>query len=842
MLLPPKTAQSAVKKGLLAFAEPVHWLVGVLRLSRGLNRRRRERKPRSRRAAACQPLEARLCLTPVAYNDSYQANSSATTHIPAAEGVLANDTGSSLTAILVSGPSHGSLTLNSDGSFVYTNTMPMTPDSFTYKDYDGTNYSNTATATLNLRTNGAQPSASSENYSVVHDRTLTVSAASGVLHNDSDPNGIPLTAVLVTSPSHGSLTLNSDGSLSYTPNTHYTGSDSFSYYAYNGYQASSTVSDSINVTNHAPVANEDHYYPNDGSTFTVSASSGVLANDTDADGDTLTASLVSGPSHGSLTLNSDGSFSYTPDSGFVGTDTFEYAASDGVASSNATVTLTTQYSVLSAVDETKVPVDTIHVGNQILSDPFNAPITSPLPAGGSGGTTISAAPADGAPATAHNLSLVYDSIMAQPDAVIEANLGLSTNVSTMETMTATLTFNGTVEPSQYYTLSSLDGTDSNILMAQQVDTSGLSTGRYGWSLTVTSTHMAAPVTITGYVNVVNDSSSPFGKGWDMPGLLHLTNNSASGVPAGVLLTTGDGGAYYFTAGSGSSYTSPAGPYAFSTLTSVMGGGWQLVTHEGVTFNFNSSGNLTSRVERTGEETTYTWSSGELTAITDQFGRSVDLSYTSGLLSSIEDFAGNTWSVAHSSTNLVSITEPNAGYTSAPEWIYAYSGNYMASEETPNGNTTSFTLNSYHRVSGTTLADSSTTSDASEQDFGYGSSSSGTPADVTLADAVDPSSTDPNGNTTDFQTDVFGNFVATVDAAGNTTTIDRDSNGLPTEITLPPPTTGASSPVTNIYYDSTGDETYATGAQSTYGTYLYRRQFWPVGHVHRFDRRRVGADF
>jgi hypothetical protein len=64
------------------------------------------------------------------------------------------------------------------------------------------------------------------------------------------------------------------------------------------------------------------------------------------------------------------------------------------------------------VTAAKLPVDTIDVGQQILSDPFTPPVTSPLPAGGSGGTTISAAPADGAPATARNLSLIYNSVLA----------------------------------------------------------------------------------------------------------------------------------------------------------------------------------------------------------------------------------------------------------------------------------------------------------------------------------------------------------------------------------------------------------------------------------------------
>ena len=90
--------------------------------------------------------------------------------------------------------------------------------------------------------------------------------------------------------------------------------------------------DTINVTvagtNSAPVAADDSYTTDQGTTLTVAAP-GVLANDTDADGDALTASLVSGPAHGQLTLNANGSFGYIPAAGYSGPDSFLYAASDG---------------------------------------------------------------------------------------------------------------------------------------------------------------------------------------------------------------------------------------------------------------------------------------------------------------------------------------------------------------------------------------------------------------------------------------------------------------------------------------------------------------------------------
>ncbi|HQU46638.1 MAG TPA: Ig-like domain-containing protein, partial [Pirellulales bacterium] len=335
-----------------------------------------------------QQLEPRLNLTPVAVADSYYGNAGGTTTIPAAEGVLANDSGSNLSAVLVSQPYFGSVALNSDGSFTYENSSYSSGDEFSYKDFDGTNYSNTVDVSLSLSSNGAAPHAQNDpNPSVVHDQTLTV-AAPGVLAGAGDPNNIPLTAVLATQPAHGTATLSADGQLVYTPDYHYTGSDSLTFEAYNGYEYSSPATVTVTVTDQAPIANNDGYQLPNSQTLNVDAATGVLANDAAPDGGTLTASLVSQPAHGSLTFNSDGSFSYTPDSGWVGTDSFTYDNSDGImTSSTATVTLVTQYSVLSAVDQTKVPVDTIHVSQQILNDNWaDQSITSPLPAGGSGGT------------------------------------------------------------------------------------------------------------------------------------------------------------------------------------------------------------------------------------------------------------------------------------------------------------------------------------------------------------------------------------------------------------------------------------------------------------------------
>src|SRR5262249_40777594 len=101
-----------------------------------------------------------------------------------------------------------------------------------------------------------------------------------------------------------------------------------------------TVSITVNHVNHAPVANDDTYNTNEETDLSVSAP-GVKQNDTDEDGDTLTASLVNGPSNAqSFTLHADGSFDYMPNPGYSGVDQFTYKVNVGTVDSNtATVYL-----------------------------------------------------------------------------------------------------------------------------------------------------------------------------------------------------------------------------------------------------------------------------------------------------------------------------------------------------------------------------------------------------------------------------------------------------------------------------------------------------------------------
>ncbi|NPV65872.1 MAG: tandem-95 repeat protein [Anaerolineae bacterium] len=192
---------------------------------------------------------------------------------------------------------------------------------------------------ISMRTNSA-PIAVNDTYTTAEDTPL-IRMVPGVLGNDSDPDGDTLTATVASNPSRGALTLSANGAFTYTPLLNYNGSDSFTYTVSDGKGGTATATVSITITpvNDPPVANNDSYSVKKNSTLNVAAP-GVLSNDTDVEGSPLTAILVAGPANGTLTLNANGSFTYSPKPGYTGTDSFTYRASDGSATSNvATVTI-----------------------------------------------------------------------------------------------------------------------------------------------------------------------------------------------------------------------------------------------------------------------------------------------------------------------------------------------------------------------------------------------------------------------------------------------------------------------------------------------------------------------
>ena len=276
---------------------------------------------------------------PVAVDDFYtvRAEQTLTIDVP---GLLGNDTdadGDALT-VFAYDPSglHGTLQLFTDGHFVYTPEDGFVgTDSFTYFMSDGV-LEDSAVVTISVQDQA--PVAVDDFYTVRAEQTLTIDVP-GLLGNDTDADGDALT-VFAYDPSglHGTLQLFTDGHFVYTPEDGFVGTDSFTYFMSDGVLEDSAVV-TISVQDQAPVAVDDAYSIDEDNTLIISAP-GVLENDTDADHDALTATLLTGPSHGELSFNADGSFTYTPDADYFGGDTFTYRASDGVLSGEATVSIT----------------------------------------------------------------------------------------------------------------------------------------------------------------------------------------------------------------------------------------------------------------------------------------------------------------------------------------------------------------------------------------------------------------------------------------------------------------------------------------------------------------------
>ena len=226
-----------------------------------------------------------------------------------------------------------------------------------------------------------------------------------MLGNDTDVDtGTTLTATLGASPAHGAVTLNADGSFTYTPAANFSGTDSFTYTASDGTAVSNVATVTITVTavNDAPVAVND--------TATVSEDSAgtngnVLGNDTDVDtGTTLTATLAASPVNGTVTLAANGTFTYTPAPDFNGTDSFTYTASDGTAVSNVatvTITVTAVNDAPMAINDTASTTEETAVSGAVLGNDLDVEPGTTLTA------TLDAGPANGTVTLAANGTFTY---------------------------------------------------------------------------------------------------------------------------------------------------------------------------------------------------------------------------------------------------------------------------------------------------------------------------------------------------------------------------------------------------------------------------------------------------
>lgn len=197
----------------------------------------------------------------------------------------------------------------------------------------------------------------SDEYQVNEDEILEVPGLSfdGVLENDLNPENLSLTTEFVdgNGPFNGTLTaFNPDGSFSYTPNADFFGTDSFTYRVYDGsnYSNTATVTITVNPVNDPPVADSQTVVTNEDTpidiTLTASDDGGgggtvssqrllpsqYLENQLNEEGLTFTV-LDPGPEHGMLSGEAP-NLTYTPDSGYIGSDSFTFIANDGEYDSN----------------------------------------------------------------------------------------------------------------------------------------------------------------------------------------------------------------------------------------------------------------------------------------------------------------------------------------------------------------------------------------------------------------------------------------------------------------------------------------------------------------------------
>lgn len=318
--------------------------------------------------------------SPSTIGDAYTMSASTTLTVPA-PGVLANDSangGGALTAQIVIGASNGSLTLSPDGHFVYTPPAGFVGTAtFTYRAVNaaGAGYASTVTITVNAVVQ--TPTTSNDSYQTTFNTPLNI-AAPGVLANDTSNGGGAMTAELVSAVTSGALTLNANGSVTFTPATGFAGVASFTYRAVNSAGAGNTATVTITVNALAPTTVADSYSTQIGVPLSVAAP-GVLGNDVTNGGGALSAQLISATANGNLALAPNGSFSYTPNAGFHGADSFTYRAANGVGPGNvATVSIAVQ-NITEPQPPTALYAASI-VGNTVTLR-FTAPTTGPAPTG-----------------------------------------------------------------------------------------------------------------------------------------------------------------------------------------------------------------------------------------------------------------------------------------------------------------------------------------------------------------------------------------------------------------------------------------------------------------------------
>ncbi len=422
-----------------------------------------------------------------------------------------------------------------------------------------------------------------------------------------------------------------------------------------------------------PIASDDSYYTSLNTDLIV-ASTGtahLLANDRAHDGMLMGATVVTQPTHGTLTaFDSKGGFTYRPNSGFVGVDRFTYQVqASNLEKTSATVSI--------AVGTPLLPRKNLDANtlNTSMPDPWlQMSLLDPaMPSSGfeAGYTNVpngSSAETDGALAASGGLLLMENvaqdtmldyrsDSLTKPIIAVETQLAPGLPLPTA--MTAQLTFNGVAGTLYSFATSGLTA-GQELRFALQADGTALPTGMVDYTIEINLTINGIPVTqsFSGKQSIVNRGASEFGNGWGLDGLDRLYEQSD-----GALIVRGNGDAYWFPLVSGN-YAHADGDISFSRLEKLANNTFKLTSKYGVVSNFSAIGVLTSRVDANDNLVTYNYSStdadgvaDEIASITDPFGRTISFGYTGSQVTTINHYSGR-------QTTLVQAAGSLTGYTLA----------------------------------------------------------------------------------------------------------------------------------------------------------------------------------
>lgn len=547
--------------------------------------------------------------------------------------------------------------------------------------------------------------------------------------------------------------------------------------------------------NSVPVAlNDPHYATPINTDLVVSlVANGIVNNDFDPDPNTtLTATVVANPASGTfVSFNSNGTFTYRPNTGFTGIDIFNYKVNDGVQDSNmATVTIAVGGNFGPRTNLDDVPLDAMEMtGGLALSQPLTL---------------------------GHELVYRSDTVNPRPVVAIETSLNGFSQVPT--SIDAQLTFGGIVGSTVSYSTSGL-APGNPLRFVLQANASSLATGRYGYTVTLTAWIGGSPYNHSygGTQLVVNRTAGEFGSGWWVNGLDRIVANAS-----GRLLVRGNGDSLWFGNNGQGGYKLAAGDVEFSKLVKNQDNTYTLTSKHGIKRNFSTIGLLTSVVDTNNNTTSYTYTDAdadtlvdELWKITDPFNRNTTLTYTSGKLTSFLDHASRTTSLVQTSGKLMSVTHPDpdaGGPLAAPLTQYAYDAttSLLTSHTNPlgAGYITAYAYDTTSQRLDTITHPGNAVWDLKPvQTIGL-ATVAGNPNPLTSPIAAVGEVLDERGKLWKFKTDRFGNRLESIDPLNNTTKYERDANGLLFRLTEADPDGPSNptltSPITKYGYNALGD--------------------------------------